>query len=99
MKEYKRPLCIHIYQEIWVVAVGEVLVCVREPRNTRDRYVVAVSNDYRLLTADGFLVCLSEPIGSGRPAIVKSLLTDLLLLSFIVKLMLSVKFRFFCADH
>ena len=43
-----------------MVAVGEVPVCVREPRNTRDRYAVAVSNDYRLLTADGFLQGLPE---------------------------------------
>ena len=31
----------HIYN-IWEAAVGETLVCVKEPRNTRDRYTMVV---------------------------------------------------------
>ena len=36
MEEYGRDCCVrgyHVYQEIWEAAVGEVLVCEREPRN------------------------------------------------------------------
>ena len=45
MEEFERPCCIrgyHIYQEIWMAAVGEELVCEREPHNSHDRYAVAV---------------------------------------------------------
>ena len=31
-----------MYQEIWTAAVGEELVCEREPHNSHDRYAVAV---------------------------------------------------------
>ena len=45
MDEFERPCCIrgyHVYQEVWVAAVGEELVCEREPDNSHDRYAVAV---------------------------------------------------------
>ncbi len=48
MEEYERACCVrgyHIYQAIWTAAVGEVLACEREPRNTTDRYAVAVKKD------------------------------------------------------
>ena len=44
MEELRRELCIrghHIYKNIWNPAVGEVLVCEREPHNAADRYFVA----------------------------------------------------------
>ena len=31
--------------DIWEAAVGETLICVREPRNAHDRYTVAVEKD------------------------------------------------------
>ena len=42
---HRRACCVrgyHVYCEIWEAAVGEVLVCEREPQNTMDRYAVAV---------------------------------------------------------
>ena len=45
MEEFERPCCIrgyHVYQEVWTAAVGEELVCEREPHNSHDRYAVAV---------------------------------------------------------
>ena len=42
---YQRACCVHgchVYDGIWEVAIGEVLICEREPQNTADRYVVAV---------------------------------------------------------
>ena len=43
----------HIYQDIWCVVVGEVLVCKREPNNFQDKYPLAVKkkNSVRLLFA------------------------------------------------
>ena len=35
----------HVYNDIWEAAVGETLVCIREPRNTHDRYAVTVEKD------------------------------------------------------
>ena len=32
----------HVYKDIWAEAIGEELVCIREPTNTADRYAVAV---------------------------------------------------------
>ena len=32
----------HVYNDIWAAAIGEELVCVREPTNMADRYAVAV---------------------------------------------------------
>ena len=46
--EFRKKLCVrgyHVYDEIWEAAVGEMLVCVREPRNAHDRYAVAVEKD------------------------------------------------------
>ena len=48
MEKYERACCVrgyHVYLEIWEAVVGEVLVCEREPRNTADRYAVAVKKD------------------------------------------------------
>ena len=41
MEEFERSCCIrgyHIYQEVWTAAVGEELVCEREPHNSQDCY-------------------------------------------------------------
>ena len=35
----------HVYKEVLEAAVGEALVCEREPKNTSDRYAVAVKNN------------------------------------------------------
>ena len=35
----------HVYKDIWDAAIGEVLVCEREPRNVEDRYAIAVKKD------------------------------------------------------
>ena len=32
----------HVYKDIWEANVGEELECVRERRNEKDRYAVAV---------------------------------------------------------
>ena len=32
----------HVYKDIWAAAIGEELVCGREPTNMAGRYVVAV---------------------------------------------------------
>ncbi len=40
--EYETACCVrgyHVYREIWGEAVGEVLVCEREPRNATDQQV------------------------------------------------------------
>ena len=45
MEDYERECCIrgyHVYKEIWAAALGEQLVCEREPYNPSDRYDVAV---------------------------------------------------------
>ena len=44
-ESFKRNCCIrgyHIYKEVWEAAVGELLVCEREPENASDQYAVAV---------------------------------------------------------
>ena len=44
-------LCVrgyHIYHDIWEAAVGETLVCLREPRNSHDRHAVAVEMNGRI---------------------------------------------------
>ena len=43
--KYERVCCIrvyYIYQEIWCAAVGEVLMCNKEPKNFIDGYAVTV---------------------------------------------------------
>ena len=40
-------LCVrgyHVYKDIWEAAIGELLPCERETRNTKDRYAIAVKN-------------------------------------------------------
>ena len=42
---FGRNCCIrgyYVYKEVWEAAVGEALVCEREPENASDRYAVAV---------------------------------------------------------
>ena len=46
--EFRQKLCMrgyHFYNDLWEAAVGETLVCVREPRNAHNRYAVAVEKD------------------------------------------------------
>ena len=48
MEEFEITCCIwgyHVYKEIWEAAVGEELVCAREPHNSHDRYAVAVKRE------------------------------------------------------
>ena len=48
----KRTCCVrsyHVYKEIWEAAVGEILMCEKEPRNTADRYAVAVKKDRTII--------------------------------------------------
>ena len=35
----------HVYKEVWEAAVGESLVCEREPKNASDQYAVAVKKE------------------------------------------------------
>ena len=45
---FERNCCIrgyHAYKEVWEAAVGEALVCEREPENASDRYAVAVEKE------------------------------------------------------
>ena len=35
----------HVYNKISETAVGEMLVCMREPRNAHDKYAVEVEKD------------------------------------------------------
>ena len=47
-EEFEIPSCVrgyHIYEHIWVAAIGEGLDCAREPYNATDRYAVAVMKD------------------------------------------------------
>ena len=34
-----------VYKDVWEVAVGETLVCSREPRNSHNRYAVAIEKN------------------------------------------------------
>ena len=46
MEEFRSVCCIqgyHVYKEILEAAVGEVLMCTREPYNALDRYTVSVN--------------------------------------------------------
>ena len=48
MEEYEIACCVHgyyVYREIWEAAVGETLICEREPQNGKDRYAVAVKKN------------------------------------------------------
>ena len=47
-EEYEVSCCVrgyHVYHHIWAAAVGEELICEREPTNDKDRYAVAVLKD------------------------------------------------------
>ena len=39
----------HVYKTIWVAAVGEVLICRREPTNSADRYAIAVLKEKTII--------------------------------------------------
>ena len=45
----------YTYQDIWDAAVGEELLCKREPNNARDSYTVAVIKDDRVGGVPGIL--------------------------------------------
>ena len=48
MEETEMPCCVRgylIYSAIWTAAIGEELVCSREPTNATDRYAVTVEKD------------------------------------------------------
>ena len=78
MEEFERPCCIrgyHVYQAVWTAAVGEELVCEREPHNSHDRYgprflllsvAFATSRLARAIACDGIdsdkgLLALGKP--------------------------------------
>ena len=47
MEKFLERNCIrgyHVYKKVWAATVGEALVCEREPKNSSDRYTVAVKN-------------------------------------------------------
>ena len=48
MAEWEVDSCVggyHVYESIWVAALGEWIVCIRELLNSRDRYAVALKKD------------------------------------------------------
>ena len=48
MEKFFERNCIrgyHVYKKVWAATVGEALVCEREPKNSSDRYAVAVKNE------------------------------------------------------
>ena len=48
MAEWEVDSCVrgyHVYESTWVAALGERIVCIREPLNLRDRYAVALKKD------------------------------------------------------
>ena len=48
MAEWEVDSCVcgyHVYESIWVAVLGERIVCIREPLNSRDRYAVALKKD------------------------------------------------------
>ena len=48
METYEREYCArgyHVYEDMWEVAIGEELECVREQNNAVDQYVVEVLKD------------------------------------------------------
>ena len=40
---------LHVYKNIWEVAVGEIVVCMLEPGNFHDRNIVAVEKSERII--------------------------------------------------
>ena len=52
MEETELACCVrgyHVYKTIWAAAVGEVLICRREPTNSADRYAVAVLKEETII--------------------------------------------------
>ena len=52
MAEREVACCVrgyHVYKTIWGAAVGEVLICRREPTNSADRYAVAVLKEETII--------------------------------------------------
>ena len=52
MAEREVACCVrgyHVYKTIWGAAVGEVLICRREPTNSADRYAVAVLKEQTII--------------------------------------------------
>ena len=51
--EYEIEACCvrgyHVYQTIWLAAIGEQLTCTREPGHPTDRYAVAVIKDSTII--------------------------------------------------
>ena len=48
MEKFFERNCIrgyHVYKKVWAATVGEALMCEREPKNSSDRYAVAVKNE------------------------------------------------------
>ena len=48
MEKFFERNCIrgyYVYKKVWAATVGEALVCEREPKNSSDRYAVAVKNE------------------------------------------------------
>ena len=54
----------HVYKEVWGAAVGESVVCEREPEDASDRYAVAVrkklSQDAWLERCRGCVCCFCD---------------------------------------
>lgn len=47
-QEYEIESCVrgyHVYKDIWIAQVGELLVCERDQYNVQDRYAVSVKKD------------------------------------------------------
>ena len=52
MEKFFERNCIcgyHVYKKVWAATVGEVLMCEREPKNSSDRYTVAVKNEESII--------------------------------------------------
>ena len=52
MEENEVACCVrgyHVYKTVWAAAVGEVLICRREPTNSADRYAVAVLKEETII--------------------------------------------------
>ena len=48
MATFEKDCCVrgyHVYQRVWDAAIGENLICRREPINESDGYAVAVTKD------------------------------------------------------
>ena len=69
MEETELACCVrgyHVYKTVWAVAVGEVLICRREPSNSADRYAVAVLKEETIIGHLGqtkLIFCFTDPAG------------------------------------